>query len=86
MRHFDLTQIIIAQEEAAAHGRCAGHDVAFAFLCHAAKLGIVLEDKVHFTFRASRESLAAAAKCRAFRTCVMKDSIGEGKVQIGCIG
>jgi hypothetical protein len=86
MRHFDLTQIIVAQEEAAAHGRRACHDVAFAFLRHATELGIVLEDKVHFTLRASRESLTATAERRAFRTSVVKDSIGESKVQIGCIG
>jgi hypothetical protein len=86
VRHFDLTQIIVSQEEAAAHGGRACHDIAFTFLCHSTELGIILEDKIHFAFRASRETLAPAAKRRAFRTCVMKDPIGESKVQIRCIG
>ena len=83
VRHFDLAQIVVAQEEAAAHGRRTGHDVAFTLLNHAAELRIVFEYEIHLALHAAGKALPAATERRAFGTYVMEDTVGESKVQIG---
>ena len=85
MSHFDLAQIIVAQEEAASH-RCRACDhVAFTLLDHAAELRVILEDKIHFPLCAAGKALASTTQCGAFGTRMMKNSVGERKEDIGWI-
>jgi hypothetical protein len=82
MFDFDLAEIVISQEKAAA-GRCRHRDdVAFTLGDQAGQRRIVSKDVVHFTLQTARKALSPAAQRGTFGADVMKNSIGKRKKDV----
>src|SRR5262245_54250024 len=77
--NFDLTEVVLPQEEATSSGRRTRDDGSLTFDDHAGKRRIFAKQNVHFAFDAAGEALPPAAQRGAFRANVVQNAIRECK-------